>query len=283
MRFAPGRGGIRHAHRSVALVTHRARADDHDVGRPGAAARSSRLSAAPESPPERPSRVAAPSMLDTKLTRTPAAAERRRPARRRVRLLGRVRPEPVDAGGHLPMLTRCAWDACCARRGRARAGPGSPRSSAPRRRSARTSCIRTMRAPFRMQTTIAAIDPSSRCPCSRSIDSPMKSLFDTAASIGQPEQAELVEPAGQLERVQGVLVEVVAGIDDQPVAAAPPPLRHARPAPAGRRSTSVTTSSYRAAGFSMRGGPMLWVITSVASRRRRRRRPSPDPTARWCR
>ena len=51
---------------------------------------------------------------------------------------------------------------------------------------ASTSCIRTMRAPAMMQAVIAASEPDSRRSFGRSIDSPMKSLFDTATSSGSP-------------------------------------------------------------------------------------------------
>src|SRR5690606_7459491 len=63
-----------------------------------------------------------------------------------------VRPEPVQGCRH-PLL----WIACT--------GSRQPRIASVMRTAstlARTSCMRTMRAPSRMQNTIAASEPSSR-------------------------------------------------------------------------------------------------------------------------
>ena len=135
-----------------------------------------------------------------------------------------LRPDPVDGalgsarsisggGGHQPML----W--------RVYTGCRKPRIASVIRAAstaAGTSCIRTIRAPFRMQNTAAALgclyagatvgawypitpatslmeafkgfcqntaaanEPFCRYPCSRSRLSPTKSLFDTATRVGSP-------------------------------------------------------------------------------------------------
>ena len=80
---------------------------------------------------------------------------------------------------------------------------------------ARTSCTRTMRAPFATQNTAAASDPSSRSSCVAVEALADEVLVRERDERRQPERDDLVEPTGQLERVPRVLVEVVPGVDDE--------------------------------------------------------------------
>ena len=63
-----------------------------------------------------------------------------------------------------------------------------------------------------------ACPPAARS-TGRSRVSPTKSLFDSATSTGQPVADQLVEPAGELQRVPGVLAEVVRRVDEDAVRA----------------------------------------------------------------
>ena len=107
--------------------------------------------------------------------------------------------------------------------------------------------------PARPTTAVAASVPSSRWSTGRSRVSPTKSLLDSATSTGQPVADQLVEPAGELQRVPGVLAEVVRRVDEDAV-------RGVRPAPPpGRRgavtvaTTSATTSAKAARCGRVRG------------------------------
>ena len=92
-------------------------------------------------------------------------------------------------------------------------GPGTPGPPARPRPRSRPACR------------------SSRSSTGRSSVSPTKSLLDRATSTGQPVADQLVQPAGELQRVPGVLAEVVRRVDQDAVRAyaqAPPPGRRAR-------------------------------------------------------
>ena len=76
--------------------------------------------------------------------------------------------------------------ACCARAAPDRAARGSPRSCAPPRPPAgRRACAPRARPSGCRPPSRRAIPRAAR-PCAASSDSPMKSLFDTAASSGSP-------------------------------------------------------------------------------------------------
>ena len=167
--------------------------------------------------------------------------------------------------------------------GPAAARPGWPRPCGAPGGSRRTWCTRNTRAPSQAQIAVVASVPVSRPAGGWSSVSPTKSLLDSDTSTGQPVAGHLAEPPGHLQRLPGVLAEVVRRVDHDPVRVHPGRHRPRRPGPAcgpGRRPSRRR----RPPGTAGSAAPAGRRARRPARRRTRRPpRAAPDPGRPRCR
>ena len=136
-----------------------------------------------------------------------------------------------------------------------------------------TSCARNNRAPSQAETAVAASAPSAGRPAA--VERLAEELLPGQATEHRPARVHhLVEAPGDLQRVLGVLPEVVRGVDQDAVRAdARATARSARPVTVA--TTSATTSSSRPGAAGCAAG-----AHRCARRPGPRRSPRPPPALR---